>query len=78
MADGITFDKTSYKPGDKAIITVEQSNRVQADEFKFESVVGTLTTTTTVRADGVLTHTLPGAVSLISDDGKIAKYSVQY
>lgn len=78
MADGITFDKTSYKPGDKATVTVVLAGRKQTDEFKFSTAVGDLTTTTTVQADGSLTHSLPGAVTKVSDDGITAVYTVQY
>lgn len=81
MADGIVFDKTSYKAGDKAVVTVTQAGRVKSDAFNFTTAAGTLTSTTTLTADApasALTHTLPGTVTKVSDDGTVAVYNVQY
>lgn len=76
--DGITFDKASYKPGDKATVTVVLAGRTKTDTLTFTTAVGNLTATTTVKADGTLTHTLPGAIALISDDGVTAVFTIQY
>lgn len=78
MPDGITFDKTSYKPGDRATVRVELAGRKKTDSFTYETAVGNLTSTTTISADGTLSHTLPGAITLVSDDGTVAVYTVQY
>lgn len=78
MADGITFDKASYKPGDLARVRVEMAGRRVEDEIKFATVVGNLTTTTIMQAEGTLTHTLPGAIKLIDDNGTVANFTIQY
>lgn len=78
MPDGIAFDKTSYKPGDKATITVTLAARTKSDTFDYTTAVGNLSATTTVVADGTLAHTLPQNIVKVSDNGTVAVYTVQY
>lgn len=81
MADGIKFDKTSYKTGDLATVTVTQAGRTITDTLNFATAAGTLTSTTKLVADATkdsLTHSAAGEVKLVSDDGVTAVYTVQY
>ena len=79
MADGITFDKASYKAGDKAVVTVIDSTRQATDTFTLATAAGPITAKTTLQAPaGALVHTLGQPVVLVSDDGVKTVYSVQY
>lgn len=75
MADGITFDKPSYKPGDKITATIILAARVVVDEVKFTTAVGNLTATTKIVADGTITDSAGKTWNKVSDDGVTAVYT---
>lgn len=78
MADGITFNPPNPKTGDKVIVTVTLAGRKKSDTFNYATAAGNLTQTLTTVADGTLTHTQPGTITPVSDDGTVAVYTVQY
>jgi len=78
MADGITWDKPSYKPGDKATVTVVLAARTSTKKFDFTTAVGNLTSTTTVTAEGSPSITPTAPISKVSDDGVTAVFTVQF
>ena len=73
--DGITFDKTSYKPGDTITATVVLAARTKSDTLTFTTAVGNLTATTKVVADGSIADSLNHVWKLVSDDGVTAVYT---
>lgn len=75
MADGITLDKASYKPGDTITATVVLAARSKSDTLTFTTAAGNLTATTKLVADGTLTDSLNHSWKLVSDDGVTSVYT---
>lgn len=71
MANGIAFDKTSYRTGDKVTATVTDDTRVKSNPTSWDTIFGKLTGVFSVTADGKLST--PGYVwTLVSDNGTVA------
>ena len=71
MVDGIAFDKTSYKTGDKVTATVTDSTRTKSNPTSWDTIFGKLTGSFVIIADGKLT-TSGYTWTLVSDNGTVA------
>ncbi len=75
MPDGISLDKSTYKPGDTITATVTLAARSKSDTISYASAVGNLTVTTKIVADGTISDSLSKTWKLVSDDGVTAVYT---
>jgi hypothetical protein len=78
MADGITFDKATYAPGDTVTATIVASTRKKTSTATFDMGGGNvLTGQLTIQANGTLSDTGNHTWTKVSDDGTTAVYTTK-